>query len=129
MASASIGLLVLLGAAIVSAAILLARRRPSRIGSRIEPLGDARGWTQAAGEEFAHLSDADRCDLVFALAALEDPRSEQLLENALDDPSEAVALAAARAMASRGRSAELERYLALPGERSRRIAATLELFT
>jgi hypothetical protein len=124
MAAAAIALLVLVALALV-AAIIFARRRPPQI----ETKSDARDWTTAAGAEFAHLSEADRCDLVFAVAALEDPRSQRLLEEALDDPSETVAIAAARAMANRGRNAELERYLARPGERSRRIAATLELFT
>ena len=128
MAAAGIALLVLVAVALV-AAIILARRRPPQIETAIETKSDARDWTTAAGAEFAHLSEADRCDLVFAVAALEDPRSQRLLEEALDDPSEAVAIAAARAMANRGRDAELERYLARPGERSRRIAATLELFT
>jgi hypothetical protein len=128
MAGAGLALLVL-AAAVVAAIVLLARRRPARIEPRREPQRDAAGWTRAAGEEFADLSEADRCDLVFAVAALDDPRSQRLLEHALDDPSEAVALAAARAMANRGRTPELERYLARPGERSRRIAATLRLFT
>jgi hypothetical protein len=85
-------------------------------------------WTATAGEEFAHLCEAERCDLVFAYAALDDSQSLEMLERALDDPSEAVALAAARAVATRGRSAAVERYLELhPGERTRRIAAMLEL--
>ncbi|HEY6326988.1 MAG TPA: hypothetical protein VIW73_10815 [Candidatus Cybelea sp.] len=127
MPTAALALLVLVAAALVAAAIMLTRRRPPHV----EPSATTSDcdWAAAAGAEFAHLSDADRCDLVFAVAALEDPRSHRLLEGALEDPSEAVALAAARAMASCGRSAELERYLARPGERSRRIAAMLELFT
>ncbi len=128
MESFGVALLVLVAAAVVAAVLLFARRRPPQI-EPIETKSDARDWTAAAGAEFAHLSEADRCDLVFAVAALEDARSQRLLEDALDDPSEAVALAAARAMTQRGRNAELERYLARPGERSRRIAATLELFT
>lgn len=127
MASAAIALFVLVAVAFIAAAILLRRRRPPQV-ERIETKSDARDWAAAAGAEFAHLSEADRCDLVFAVAALGDPRSQRLLADALDDPSEVVALAAARAMAKRGRSAELERYLAQPGERSRRIAATLSLF-
>jgi hypothetical protein len=128
MPAAAITLLVLVAAALIAAVIMLARRRPLRIEPG-ETKSDGRDWTTNAGAEFAHLSEADRCDLVFAVAALEGPRSQRLLEEALDDPSEAVALAAARAMTSRGRSAELERYLALPSERSRRIAAMLQLFT
>jgi hypothetical protein len=86
------------------------------------------GWAQTAGEEFGNLSEAERCDLVFAVAALDDTDSQELLERALDDPSETVALAAARALARLGRTATLERYFAgRPGERARRIARTLDL--
>jgi hypothetical protein len=128
MATAGIALIAIVAAALIAAVVLLAlRRRPPP--ESIEAKSDASDWAASAGAEFANLCDADRCDLVFAVAALEDAQSQRLLAEALDDPSEAVALAAARAMASRGRSAELERYLARPGERSRRIAATLELFT
>jgi hypothetical protein len=123
MPMALIATLVLLVAGAAIAAMLFARRRPSARA----PVVEEHDWTAGAGAEFAHLSEADRCDLVFAVAALEDPQSQRLLAEALDDPSEAVALAAARAMASRGRQEELERYFARPGERSRRIAATLEL--
>ncbi len=88
----------------------------------------AENWARDAGEEFAALSEAERCDLIFAVAALGDAGSEQLLERALDDPSEAVALAAACSLARLGRSATLERYLAqCSGERARRISQTLEL--
>ena len=128
MATGGIALLALVAAAVAAAAILFARRRPPQT-ALVEPTSEARDWAAAAGAEFAHLSDADRCDLVFAVAALDDALSRRLLEEALDDPSETVALAAARAMANRGRSAELERYLARPGERTRRIAAALELFS
>ncbi|HVR47711.1 MAG TPA: hypothetical protein VMT95_13860 [Candidatus Binatia bacterium] len=127
MATAATALVVLVAAALVAAAILLLRWRPPRV-EPIETTSDARDWAAAAGAEFAHLSDADRCDLAFAVAALDDARSQRLLAEALDDPSETVALAAARAMTNRGRSSELERYLARPGERSRRIAAALSLF-
>ena len=128
MATASKALLALVVGALIAAAIIFARRRSPQIDAAIEAKSDARDWATAAGAEFANLSEADRCDLVFAVAALEDPRGQRILEGALDDPSEAVALAAARAMACRGRSAELERYLARPGERTRRIAAALSLF-
>src|SRR5208283_4536560 len=36
------------------------------------PLQATTAWTNGAGEEFAGLSEAARCDLVFAVAALED---------------------------------------------------------
>jgi hypothetical protein len=51
-----------------------------------------------------------------------------LLERALDDPCEAVALAAAHALTMAGSSTRLERFFAEhPGERTDRIAASLEL--
>ncbi|MGA8532724.1 MAG: hypothetical protein WB615_01305 [Candidatus Tumulicola sp.] len=85
-------------------------------------------WTDAAGREFAGLSASARCDLVFAVAALDDARSQDLLERALEDPSEPVALAAAHALARRGRHASVERYLTQhPGVRADRIAAMLAL--
>lgn len=128
MAGAAIALLVLVAAAALAVALLVARRRRTAIVPVASVSAVASDWTAAAGADFAQLSEADRCDLVFAVAALEDPRSQRLLAEALDDASEVVALAAARAMERRGRSAALQRYLARPGERSRRIAAALSLF-
>jgi hypothetical protein len=85
-------------------------------------------WTNEAGQEFAGLSESARCDLVFAVAALEDERSTHLLEIALQDPSEAVSLAAAHVLAGSGRSSTVERFLAQhPGERAERIVSTLSL--
>lgn len=89
----------------------------------------AQSWTLDAGEEFSTLGEAERCDLVFALAAFDDERSRTTLEGALEDPSEAVCLAAARALAKLGRQDALAQYFqAHPGERARRVAKTLELF-
>jgi hypothetical protein len=76
---------------------------------------------------FDGLSEAERCDFVFAIAALEDPSSTRLLERALDDPCEAVALAAAHALASFGGTATLQRFFAQRGGRAERIARSLEL--
>lgn len=109
------------GAAI---ALYLARTRRTPVATNPRP---AR-WTDAAGDEFAELSESGRCDMIFALAALDDPASLELLEGALDDPSETVALAAAHALASRGDAARLRRYFAAhPGHRAARIAQTLAL--
>ncbi len=95
-----------------------------------DPLHGDTGWTHAAGDEFAGLSEAARCDMIFAVAALDDERSKQLLEHALDDPSEAVSLAAAHALLSRGDRGTVEQYLAAhPGERAARITQTLSLLT
>lgn len=85
-------------------------------------------WTTQAGEEFAGLSESARCDLIFAVAELHDERSQLLLVHALDDPSDAVALAAAHALQRRGESQAVDAYArAHPGERSERLARTLEL--
>jgi hypothetical protein len=85
-------------------------------------------WTRAAGDEFAQLSDAERCDLVFAVAALDDEASQRLLVRALDDPSDAVALAAARALAQREDGATLERYFTqCTHERARALRFLVEI--
>jgi hypothetical protein len=90
----------------------------------------APSWARAAGDEFGELSEAERCDLVFAVAALDDDGSKQLLESALDDPSEAVALAAACSLTRLGRRETVERHLTgRPGERATRIARTVELLS
>jgi HEAT repeat protein len=118
-------IVALLGAVIVLAVIGIAvwRRKPRR-PVRV-PGAD---WTDAAGREFAGLNESARCDLIFAVAALEDERSRELLEQALDDPSEPVALAAAHALVSHGHRANVERYLAAnPGTRATNLAGMLAL--
>lgn len=120
------------GGALAAYAIAAPRRRAAAVRTPGVPApaplhaGDA--WTEAAGEEFAEMPEAARCDMVFAVAALDDERSHSLLEHALADPSEAVSLAAAHALAGSGRTDVVERYLAgHPGERADRIARTLAL--
>lgn len=94
----------------------------------LEPWTASTDWTSQAGAEFAGLSEPARCDLIFALADLDDERSQRLLSHALDDPSDAVALAAAHALMRRGDSQTLTQYTHRhPGERSERLARTLEL--
>lgn len=94
----------------------------------LEPWTASTDWTSEAGAEFAGLSESARCDLIFAVADLQDERSHRLLEHALDDPSDAVALAAAHALLRRGDPATLDAYAQRhPGERSERLARTLEL--
>jgi hypothetical protein len=108
------------------AAVIFARS----LRARYPELPATASWTNEAGHEFAELSEAERCDLIFAVAALEDSTSHRLLERALDDPSEPVALAAASALARLGQRATVEHYLAArPGERATRIAQTLELLS
>lgn len=92
------------------------------------PLQATTAWTSGAGDEFAGLSEAARCDLVFAVAALDDERSQKLLEHALNDPAEAVSLAAAHALAGHGRRPLVDSFLAShPGARADRIAQALAL--
>ncbi|HTU68846.1 MAG TPA: hypothetical protein VMF11_00880 [Candidatus Baltobacteraceae bacterium] len=104
---------------------------PRRVAERMRvregsPLQVTTAWTNEAGEEFAGLSEAARCDLVFAVAALDDERSQRLLEHALNDPAEAVSLAAAHALAGHGRRPVVEAFLAdHPGARADRIAQAL----
>ena len=99
-----------------------ARRTP------VATLPDRPHWTDAAGAGFAELSESGRCDMIFALAVLEDSDSLALIEGALDDPSDTVALAAAHALAARGEPDRLQRYFAAhPGHRAARIAHTLAL--
>ncbi len=106
------------------------RRAPEPVAAAAERerLRATTGWTSEAGDEFAGLSEGARCDLIFAVGTFEDERSSRLLEHALDDPSEAVATAAAHALASSGRIAIVDRYLAAhAGERAGRIADVIAL--
>lgn len=117
---------------IVGLALLVyARRAPRRETPQLReregpPVQTTTAWTSDAGDEFAGLSEAARCDMIFAVAALDDERSQQLLEHALDDPAEAVSLAAAHALAGHGQRATVDAYLAQhPGARADRIAQAL----
>lgn len=93
-----------------------------------EPLATGTGWTQEAGDEFAGLSESARCDLIFAVGDLDDEQSHRLLLHALDDPSDAVSLAAAHALVRRGSTDAVDAYArAHPGERAERIVTTLAL--
>jgi len=112
----------------VYAAIAPRREAAQRRAREGPPLQATTDWTNEAGSEFSGLSESARCDLVFAVAALEDERSQALLEHALDDPAEPVALAAAHVLAGSGRRTLVERYLAgHPGLRADRIAQALAL--
>lgn len=94
----------------------------------LEPWKPSTEWTAQAGSEFAGLAESARCDLIFAVSGLDDERSQRLLVHALDDPSDAVALAAAHALVRRGESRAVEDYVAQhPGDRCERLARTLEL--
>jgi hypothetical protein len=122
--------IVLIGGIALGAYAYLAPRRAvpaARVGPG-EPMQVSTEWTHVAGDEFAGLTDSERCDLVFAVGALEDDRSQHLLEHALSDPSEAVALAAAHALVANGRRGYVDAYLAEhSGPRADRIAQALSL--
>jgi HEAT repeat protein len=123
--------LVFLGGVAIGAYALLAPRavvKPEPAQAPLEPWTASTDWTTEAGAEFAGLSESARCDLIFAVADLHDERSEHLLLHALDDPSDAVALAAAHALVRRGQAHSVDEYTKLhPGERSQRLAGTLEM--
>jgi hypothetical protein len=111
------------GAALAAYAVFAPRRRLR--GPAAAPQASA-DWASEADDEFADLSDAARCELVFAVAALGDERSRFLLERALDDPAEAVALAAAHALATSGRGDAVRAYArAHPGERAQLLVDTI----
>ncbi len=119
--------IAVLGIAVAVAAAMAPRatRRPALPAALPT---DADGWTRAAGAEFANLSESARCEMVFAVGALDDERAQQLLEHALGDPSAAVALAAAHTLVGGGRAAVVEAFLrAHPGEHAERIAQALDL--
>jgi len=123
---------LVVGAAIGAYALLAPRKvetgpvaQPERV---VEPLRVSDGWTSEAGEEFAGLSEAARCDMVFAVADLDDERSRGLLVHALDDPSETVALAAGHALMNAGRTEEVKAYVSRhPGTRAQTLVETLAL--
>ena len=131
-AVAAILIAVIVLGVLVGGYALIAPRRAKEPDAPVraprEPLQATTDWTSGAGDEFAGLSESARCDLVFAVAALDDERSRQLLEHALGDPAEAVALAAAHALVTSGRHEVVDAFLAShPGERADRIKATLSL--
>jgi hypothetical protein len=97
-------------------------RRPPRATALSPGDGDAE-----LSAQFDHLPEAERCDFIFALAALDEASSVGLLERALDDPCEAVALAAAHALAGAGNTAALQRFFERRGARAECIARSLEL--
>lgn len=117
-------------AAIVALLVLIKRSRGRRLQAVPQlPQQEAVSRVDTVEDEFGPLSEGERCDLIFAYAVLGDAHSLDVIEHALDDPSESVAIAAARALARRGQNEVLARYFgARHSDRSRRIAAALELF-
>jgi hypothetical protein len=117
----AVSLIVLLAIAL---AIVLRRRRAPIYALPAAPAS----WPAPVGEEFTALSEAERCDLIFAVAALEDDNAETLLARALQDPSEGVALAAAHALTRRGGLETLERHLThCASERARSLRLLVEI--
>jgi hypothetical protein len=123
-------IVVLVGGAALG---IYARIAPRRSAEAVrvregKPLHATTDWTNEAGAEFAGLSESARCDMIFAVAALDDERSQRLLEHALSDPAEPVALAAAHALTSQGRRGLVDSFLGEhPGARADRIAQALSL--
>jgi hypothetical protein len=116
---------------VLGAYALLAPRRRAQHEPAETPRNERHvetSWNEANAAEFDSLAEAARCDMIFAVTTLDDERSAQLLVHALDDPSETVALAAARGLKERGLSDAVDEYLGRhPGERAERIAHTLAL--
>ena len=119
------------GALLAAYAVFSARTKPPAASVAVPPATAS----QPAGEDeledleaFEALDEAARCDAAFAAAAHEDAASTRLLERALDDPVEAVALAAAHSLATSGRAGVLDRYVrSHPGARAQRVAAVTAL--
>ncbi len=113
----SVVLLIVLVAGVALGVYALVARRTSESperspGSQYKtPITVTTDWTTQAGEEFSGLSESDRCDLIFAVAALDDERSHRLLVHALGDPSDGVALASAHALGKSGHRDQVERFV------------------
>ncbi|MBV8154767.1 MAG: hypothetical protein JOY98_10120 [Candidatus Eremiobacteraeota bacterium] len=121
-----------IGAAVGVYAFTAPRRRAQseRTEEQRQELRVQTAWNDTTAVEFSTLPEAARCDMIFAVTTLDDERSAKLLQHALEDPSETVALAAARALSERGLGGTVDAYLTRhPGERTERIARTLALLT
>ena len=83
--------IVVAGVAVAAYAVLAPRRKAEHVRTTERaPLAAQTGWSSASGIEFGELSESARCDMIFAVAALDDDASQHLLEHALGDPAEAV---------------------------------------
>lgn len=110
-------LLAVLAIAVVALAVYAFVRHPRREAA-----------VAGSHDDFKHLNEAERCDYLFALSALDDPSNLFVFRRALDDPSETVAIAAAHSLVAAGRSGEVEALLARRRDaRAQHIAAALEL--
>jgi hypothetical protein len=130
-----------IGAAIGAFALLAPKKRAAPVAAAavapVSPVATVEAepseepdWTHEALAEFRRLPEDGRCDAVFAMSALEDERSRRLLIFALDDSSEAVALAAAHALVRTGRIADVEQYATQhAGDRASALLRTLALLS
>ena len=110
-------LLAVVAVAVIALAVYAFTRRRPRAAA-----------ATSSDDDFANLNEAERCDYLFALSALDDPANISVLRSALDDPSETVAIAAARSLVAAGRASEVDTWLEQRSdERAQRIAAALEL--
>ncbi len=128
-----IGVVLVVAAVVVAAYALLAARTRDRavpVSARAaSDENDTAQWIADADRGYDDLSEAAKCDLVFAMGSVNDARANVLLVRALDDPSEAVALAAAHALHSNGNAAALEAYSASHPERGQRLLETVNLLS
>ncbi len=111
---------------------MMVRRRPQTpaCGGLLDRSpGVSVDWIKEAGDDFGHLNEPARCDLIFAAGQLGDERSRRLLVNALADPSATVSLAAAHALARSGHIADVQSYAAsaADAERSKELLELLSL--
>ncbi|HEY1429864.1 MAG TPA: hypothetical protein VGF18_09845 [Candidatus Tumulicola sp.] len=130
-----IAAIVAIVVAIVAIVIVIGGRRrlvpvpraPGTAGAHITSAAATANW---AGDEYAGLSEAARCDLIFAVQELPGEERTAMLAGALNDPSETVALAAAKALSARGERALVDRYFdAHPGARTDRVRDDLSLLS
>jgi len=122
-------LVLLVGGIVLIAYVLLARRRTRVHGAlALADPAERPTWTRQAGEGLGELSESARCDLVFAVGELDDDRSRRMLVHALADPSSAVSLAAAHALARQGHIDQVQAYAASArAERSKELLELLAL--
>lgn len=129
-------LLVLVVGLLGAGLILFARFAPRRLPAGKTPISAERAalrvsdaWDEDAAETFDALSEAQRCEMLFGVAVLDDGRARALLAHALADDSDAVALAAARGLAAAGRLDDVRTFAqSHPGARSERLLSALTLF-
>jgi hypothetical protein len=123
--------LLVIGIALGAYAIFVPRRVAQVAADAATRDADAVSGAHAFADPpspLAGLSEAERCEVVFAMAALGDDESREHLRAALNDPSETVALAAAHALANSGHITAVNVYAQQnPGPRSQKLLDTIAL--